>query len=252
MPETWTPGLIAIVGFSVGWYGFTKMALPGGGILAGSILAVALGPAAGSGFALPLLILGDLLALSRYRRNASWSLIVRVLPGVVVGLLATAVLFSVLDRSQLSRLLGVMIMISVVLEVRRRRLGDAVLQSNSALSQRVSVGFFGVLAGMTTMAANAGGAAMSLYLLKARVPMLTFLGTSTWFFFIVNVAKLPISVPLGLITVDTLKINLAFLPLLLVGAGIGVIVVRRMSQEFFAMAVLVLSAMAAAWLIIHG
>ena len=143
-------------------------------------------------------------------------------------------------------------MISVVLEVRRSRLGDAVLQSNSALSQRVSVGFFGVLAGMTTMAANAGGAAMSLYLLKARVPMLTFLGTSTWFFFIVNVAKLPISVPLGLITVDTLKINLAFLPLLLVGAGIGVIVVRRMSQEFFAMAVLVLSAMAAAWLIIHG
>ena len=99
---------------------------------------------------------------------------------------------------------------------------------------------------MTTMAAKAGGAAMSLSLLKARVPMLTFLRTSTWFFFIVNVAKLPISIPMGLINAESLRPNLAFLPLLLVGAGIGVVVVRRMSQQVFSMEVPMFSAGAAA------
>jgi hypothetical protein len=56
----------------------------------------------------------------------------------------------------------------------------------------------GVAAGFTTMTANAAGAVMTLYLLAMRVEKLRFIGTSAWFFLIVNVSKVPFSAGLGL------------------------------------------------------
>lgn len=102
------------------------------------------------------------------------------------------------------------------------------------------------------MAANAGGTAMTLYLLKMRVPMLAFMGTSAWFFFILNVSKIPIVVGLGLLDGHSLLADLAFLPIMLVGSVLGIFVFRRMKQAVFANVALVLSAVASVWLIIHG
>ncbi|CAM5743565.1 hypothetical protein SALBM311S_11557 [Streptomyces alboniger] len=52
---------------------------------------------------------------------------------------------------------------------------------------------YGVLGGFTTMVANAGGPVMSMYLLSAGFRKLGFLGTSAFFFLIVNVSKVPFS-----------------------------------------------------------
>ena len=245
MPESWTFVLVAIVALASIIYGVSKTALPGGGILAGTLLAAALGPAAASGFALPLLLVGDVIALSRYRRGANW----RIILG---GMIGAAALFALLDRATLSRILGVLILASVLLEVRRRRLGEHAADSSTPLSRQVAVGFYGTLAGMTTMTANAGGAAMTLYLLKIRVPMLAFLGTSSWFWAIVNITKVPFALGLGTITAESLRADLWFLPFLLAGAGLGVWLYPRMSQKFFSAAVLGLSGVAAVWLIVHG
>lgn len=259
MPETWTWAAITVVGLATLIYGFSKTALPGGGVLAGTLLAAALGPGPGSGFALPLLIVGDLIALSRYRRGANWRIIIALLPWVVVGLLVAAALFAVLDRSLLARWLGALILVSVGLELRRRRLVESAVPGTPApapptsrLRSQAAAGFYGTLAGMTTLAANAGGAAMSLYLMKLEVPMRAFLGTSVWFWFMVNLAKVPLALPLGLITSDTLGADLWFLPLLFAGAGLGIWAFERMSQRLFSNAVLALSAAAAVWLVVHG
>jgi uncharacterized protein len=47
------------------------------------------------------------------------------------------------------------------------------------------------------MVANAGGAVMALYLLSARLTVLGFLGTTAWFFLVVNLGKLPFSIGLA-------------------------------------------------------
>ncbi|HEY6745526.1 MAG TPA: hypothetical protein VI357_07375, partial [Mycobacteriales bacterium] len=41
---------------------------------------------------------------------------------------------------------------------------------------------FGLLAGFTTMVANAAGPVMSIYLLATGTSMMTFLGTGAWFY----------------------------------------------------------------------
>ena len=120
------------------------------------------------------------------------------------------------------------------------------------MTSRLGIAFFGTLAGMTTMAANAGGAAMTLYLVKMRVPMLSFMGTATWFFFILNLIKVPVVVGLGFLTPATLLADLWLSPLIVVGALLGVVAFRRMNEKVFTYTALVLSGIVAVWLVIHG
>ena len=93
---------------------------------------------------------------------------------------------------------------------------------------------------------------MTLYLVKMRVPMLAFMGTSVWFFFILNLIKVPLVVPLGLIDQQSLIANLWFAPVLVVGSFIGIFAFRRMNQTWFERIALAVSALASLWLVIHG
>jgi len=254
VPDVWTPLLIASVGFAVFFYGASKTGLPVSGVLAGPVLAAALTPTIASGFAVPLLIVGDLIALAIYRQHVQWRLILRITPGVVVGFALTALMFLFVQVSTISRVVGVLILLTVLLEWRRMARGSLAVEKpvgNSWWDRSVTA-FFGVLAGVTTMAANAGGTAMSLYLVRMRVSMLTFMGTSVWFFFILNVIKVPFIVSLGLITPESLRANLAFVPVLLVGAVLGRALFKRLDQKTFVRLALVMSAIASVWLIWHG
>lgn len=251
LPETWTPLLIGVVGVGVLLYGFSKTAMPVAGVLAGPLMAAALGATEAAGLMVPLLLLGDLFALAYYRQHADWSLIRRLVPGVLIGFAVTAVLFALLSTQALGRIIGALILGSVLLELWRRwqeRHGGQL----APLRSWAGVAFFGTLAGMTTMAANAGGAAMTLYLVKMRVSMLAFMGTSAWFFFILNLVKVPIIGGLGFITAESLVLDLWLSPLIVLGALIGVFVFRRMDERVFTYIALALSGLVAIWLVLHG
>ena len=252
MPEIWTLSLVVTVAIAVFLYGFSKTAMPVAGVLAGPILAAVLTPAVASGFIVPLLILGDVFGLALYRQHADWSLIRRLVPGVLAGFAITALLFRFVDALTVGRILGVLILVSVLLEVWRLRSEAGRAQDRPEMTHKLAIAFFGTLAGMTTMGANAGGAAMSLYLVKMRVSMLAFMGTSTWFFAILNLIKVPFVVALGLIDADSLIANAWFAPALVIGAVVGAVTFRRMKPTVFIYAALLLSAVAACWLIVKG
>ncbi len=251
MPEVWTPLLIGVVGVAILLYGFSKTAMPVAGVVAGPILAASLGPTIAAGFAIPLLLLGDLMGLLYFRQHANWRVIAKIVPGVLVGFAITALLFAFASTTVVARVIGVLLLISVALEIYRRRSLKLEEVEDSGV-RRLEAGFYGTLTGVTTMAANAGGAAMTLYLVKMRVPMLAFMGTSVWFFFILNVIKLPFVIPLGLITPESLIANLWFAPVLVVGSLIGIATFRRMNQVWFERIALALSAGVSTWLVIHG
>jgi uncharacterized membrane protein YfcA len=90
-----------------------------------------------------------------------------------------------------------------------------------------------VLGGFTTMVANAGGPVMSMYLLSAGFRKLGFLGTSAFFFLIVNVSKVPFSVGLGLIDGHSLLLDAALAAFVVPGAFIGKWAVNRINQQLF-------------------
>ena len=252
LPEVWTPLLVAVLFVVVFLYGVSKTAMPVAGVLASPLIVAALTPTTATGFTVPLLIIGDFIALGLYRQHADWRLIRKLVPGVLLGFLITALLFRFLSIEALSRIVGVLILSSVGLEVWRQRREGADHRDLPEMSNKGVIIFFGALAGVTSMAANAGGTAMSLYLVKMRVSMLVFMGTSTWFFFVLNSLKVPFAISLGLITPASLWADLWFLPVLVVGAIAGVVIFRRMSQVVFVRVALSLSALGALWLIVRG
>ena len=70
----------------------------------------------------------------------------------------------------------------------------------------------GLLAGVTTMLANAAGPVFAIYCLALSLPKLEMVGTNAWFFFLINAFKVPFSAGLGLIRKDTLLLNAALVP----------------------------------------
>ena len=125
-------------------------------------------------------------------------------------------------------LLGGMILAIVGLDLLRRAAKAELRSDNPAVAA-----VMGVLAGVFTMLANAAGPVMTIYLLSMGLSKEDFVGTSAWFYFIVNIFKLPFSAALGFVTLSSLGVDLALLPLVLVGSLAGVLVMKKMPQKAF-------------------
>ena len=80
------------------------------------------------------------------------------------------------------------------------------------------------------MMANAAGPVFALYTLAVALPKLEMVGTSAWFFFLINAFKVPFSLWLGLIHGATLTLNILLLPAILAGVFMGRWVVRRLAS----------------------
>jgi hypothetical protein len=91
---------------------------------------------------------------------------------------------------------------------------------------------------------------MSLYLVSRGLNIKALLGTSAWFYLIINLTKLPFSIGLGLVTTGGLIVNVILAPIFLVGTFLGLGLARRVSQKVFDGLILILSALAGLGLII--
>jgi uncharacterized membrane protein YfcA len=83
------------------------------------------------------------------------------------------------------------------------------------------------------MLANAAGPVMALYLLAIALPKLEFVGTSAWFFLVINLFKVPFSAQLGLIHAQTLLFNAVLIPAIVLGLVGGRWLVTRIPQKLF-------------------
>lgn len=230
--------------------GFAKTAIGGVASVAVVVFATVLPVRESTGALLVLLLVGDLMAVRLYRRHASWRMLLRLLPGVVPGLVLGAVFLAFVDDAGLRVSIGVILLVMTLVQLVRRRSGPRPAVEGGHHPPWWLTLLIGVLAGFATMTANAANPVMTLYLLLAGLPMLQMLGTGAWFFLTVNLLKVPFSAGLGLISVESLLMDLALVPALLVGGAAGAAVIRRIDQRQFEVAALALSAVAATLLLV--
>ena len=221
--------------------GFGKTALGSVALVAVALFALVLPARESTGAILVLLLVGDVVAVSIYRRNVDWKLIVRLIVPVLAGVGLGALFLSLVDDLVLKRTIGVILLVLTIIGFWPDRLR----------AERLAVAAgYGGLAGFTTMVANAGGPPMNLYLLAARYDKWRFLGTTAWFFFLVNLTKLPVSVGLGMIRPQTLVLMAPLVPAVLVGTWIGRITIKRIDQKLFTTLVTVLVVASALYLLL--
>ena len=231
--------------------GFAKTAVGGAGALAVACFALAVPARESTGALLPLLCIGDVIAVRVYHRHANWRILVRLLPGVIPGLLLGSWFLSIADDEAARKIIGAVLLVMCGLQVYLRRYREAWEKTDEVRRHHLGWTFaIGVVAGFATMAANAAGPVTTLYLLAAGLPMLEFLGTAAWFYLVVNALKLPFSAGLDLLTWSAVATDVLLVPALLVGACAGMLVVRRVNQSSFEQIALWLTALAAGALLI--
>ncbi|MEU3184211.1 sulfite exporter TauE/SafE family protein [Streptomyces sp. NPDC006923] len=221
--------------------GFSKTAVSGANTVSLAVFAAVLPARESTGVLLPVLIAGDVLAVLTYRRHAHWPTLWRLFPAVAAGVVVGTVFLVWADDTAVRTSIGAILLLMAGVTTARRRAGtggarqDRAAEGGSpeASRGRLTARSYGVLGGFTTMVANAGGPVMSLYLLSAGFQKLGFLGTSAWFFLIVNTSKVPFSVGLGLIDRQSLLLDAVLVLFVIPGAFIGKICVNRIDQRLF-------------------
>lgn len=259
------PSIWVLLAVAAALVGISKTAIPGINTISIAIFASVLPARPSTGALLLLLIVGDVFALLSYRKHAHWPTLLRLIPAVLAGLVLGALFLAFTDDSWVRRVIGVILLLVVGLTLLQRARQDRRAGATpSAPSPETSPGggtgaapaagplvsaAYGGLGGFTTMVANAGGPVMSMYFLAARFPVHAFLGTAAWFFAVINLIKLPVSIGLGLITPETLTLDLLLVPAVVVGALFGRWIASRIPQRAFNWAVTGCTILGAAYLI---
>ena len=227
--------------------GISKTAVPGAIMFSVALMAQAFhGEAKLSvGSMIPLLVAGDVMALTLYHRHANWRKVLTLMPAVVVGFAAGAVFLQSMDDAVFRPLIGTLVLLMIVLELLRRRQSFDRLPSHWAF-----VYGSGCLAGFASMVGNVGAPIVGVYFLLQNLVKQRFMGTFAAFFLVGNLAKTLIYPTIGIINIKTLAISGVVLPFTLLGGLAGVWLLPRMSARLFSGLFLSLSALAAIRLIV--
>ena len=220
--------------------GIAKTTLPGAATIAVALSTAVLPAKESTGAILLMLMTGDLLAVWSYRRDADFRMLRRLVPAVLAGVGAGALFLHLASNDSTCRLIGVILLILVGVTLLQRRSASrngpddgSETAPPTPASNRLARLVYGSLAGFTTMVANAGGPVTSMYFLACRYPVKAFLGTTAWFFFLVNLVKLPFSVSAGLVNATTLSLTVMAAPVVIVSALTGRRLAERMDQRVF-------------------
>ncbi len=243
----WVAALVAAL-----LVGLSKTGINGLGLLCVVIFA-SLFPSAkqASGLVLPLLLVGDAYAVVVYRRHAQWRLLWRLFPWTAAGVVAGFWALGRMSDSQARTVIGALVAGLVGYQLWQRWRGSHREQSEAAPATWLAPAI-GMLAGFTTLVANAAGPLMALYLLAMRLPKYEFVGTGAVFFLVLNWFKVPFMAGLGLITFESLRFNLLLAPAVVVGAWAGKRLLQGLDQRWFERLALGLSGLAGVNLLATG
>jgi uncharacterized membrane protein YfcA len=224
--------------------GMSKTGLSGLGLMVVPILASVFGGRPSVGMLLPLLIFADVFAVTWYHRHAEWRHVLRLLPWAFVGILSAVWTGKAISDEMFNRLLAGIVIAGI---------GLMIWQDVRKMKEIPDHWWFsmvlGLLGGFATMIGNAAGPVMALYLLSMRLPKNQFIGTAAWFFFIVNLSKVPFHVlAWGTITRHSFLFDVMMIPAIAAGAFLGIWLVRLIPERAYRVFIMV-STLAAALLL---
>ncbi|MFD1415559.1 sulfite exporter TauE/SafE family protein [Oceanobacillus jeddahense] len=228
-----------LIGLCALLIGFSKSGLPNLVILVVTLIMFVFPARESVGFLLPMLLIGDLFAVTYYRRNVVWKYLIRLMPWVLIGIVIGFFVLQTINDAQLKPVIGIIVLLMIVLNFARQKLGS---RFNEMLPDSLLfVIFMGVLGGFTTMIGNAAGAIMTIYLLVKGLPKKEFIGTGAWFFLTVNIIKFPFYIHLDMITLHTFSVNMMMIPIILAGTFAGAKILNFIPQRIFTLMILILA-----------
>lgn len=232
----------ALICFTAMVVGFAKTAVGGATMIVIPLLATVFGGKESTGILLPMLMTGDLIAIVTYRKNVVKKNVLIPLPWAALGILLGALVGSFINDKTFLYLIGILVLLCLVLLVYRERKGSDFTVPTGAWFFIA----FGILSGFASMIGNAAGPIFSVYLLALGMQKDNYLGTNAWFFFLINLMKLPFQIFLWHnISGPSFIRTSVMLPLIVLGAVIGFAVQKKLNEKVFRTVILVMTFIAA-------
>ena len=228
--------------------GMSKTGLSGAGLFVVPVFAGIFGGKPSTGLVLPMLVVADIFAVLYYNRHANWKFVFKLLPWAFAGILIALFVGNSINDVQFRVLIGIIVIIGVGLmifqDLRRRKteVPDKWWYSST----------LGLGGGFASMIGNAGSPILALYLLSMRLPKNIYIGTGAWFFFIINLCKVPLHVFFWKsITIQSLSFNLILLIPVILGAVSGFYIVRIIPERAYRIFI-ILSTLASAFMLLYS
>jgi uncharacterized membrane protein YfcA len=209
--------------------GISKTGIPGlfGG-MAVPVLALAVPPGQAAAVMLPVLCVIDLFGLRAFRGVYDRRNLPIILSGLALGVIVGALIFGLVRQDALRLAIGAIAVVFALNNI----LGWTRNRPPSKPSWPRGV-FWSALSGVTSFLAHAGAAPIMAYLLPQRLERRIYVGTTIWFFFASNYAKIVPYALLGQLDTTNLVTALVLLPLIPVGVRLGVYIQGRMNDQVF-------------------
>ena len=224
----------------------SKTGIHGAGMMAVPMLALVFGGQLSSGVLLPILCLADVFGVLYYHRHASWYHLKKLFPSAAVGTVLGTIVGGMIDDESFKIVMAVIIVLSVCIMIwlehgHREEVPD----------YKWFASLTGVAGGFTSMIGNLATSVVAIYFLTMRLPKNAFIGTTAWFFLVINWFKIPFHViSWKTITWNTFLLDLATLPFIAVGAFLGIVIVKKIRDKAYRWFIIAMTLVAAVFMIL--
>ncbi len=207
------------------------------GSLSLPLLLFVLPPKIALGVLLPLFLITDVWVVYIWRRMLDRRILMIMCGFGLLGQLLGWILFDYLSDRLLTSLIGLIAIITAMnYGWRRIRPGKRTSAEIAALvAQRIwQRGFVWCgLSGVSSFVSLSGGIPAQVFLLPHGLVRQAFVGTLSVYFFVINIAKIPFYMEIGIFTEETIQISLWLALVIPVGVLIGRWLNQNMSDRIF-------------------
>lgn len=233
--------VIAILGFMIG---FAKGGFNGLGAVLTPVLALVLPVTSAVGVLLPMLMVGDVFAVTMYWKEWDVELVKRMLPAGIVGALAGTFLLSSVSTNGLRIILGIFVLASVAYKFLSDRI--QAIRYEPRLWHAPAAG---LLSGVASGMFNSGGPPFNSYLLLQKLTARPFIATTAIYFALLNLIKVPGFLYTGILNLPllfSLWWVFLFIP---VGIWVARMTLTRLSPSAFEGIIIALLIFSSLWLL---
>lgn len=218
---------ISIAALSIG---MSKTGVQGIMLMIVPFMAMVFGAKESTGVILPMLCMADIIAVAYYKRIADWKIVAKLLPTAILGFFLAIGVDNMIPDGQFRQLMGWTLLLALIVMLWSEIFG----KENRWMHKWWYAAIFGLLGGFTTMIGNAAGPVMSVYLLSMRKEKMEYIGINAWFFLVVNLLKVPLQAFVwDNITWPSFSLNLLMLPVIGIGAWLGIKIVKLFPEKAF-------------------
>jgi hypothetical protein len=209
--------------------GMAKTGVHGAGMLSVPLLAIVFGGKGSSGLMLPMLLVADIFGVWYYHRHASFKHLKILFPWAAAGIVAGSFAGNYINDEVFRIVMAGTIFISLAIMIWME------LGGKEKIPESIYFGMLaGFLGGFTSMIGNLAGTVMAVYFLSMKLPKNNFIGTVAWFFLVINWFKVPFHIWVWhTINKDSWLFAIVLTPAIILGAYLGVLLVKKMSDQTY-------------------